>query len=182
MAIQNWVTGAAQFFVGLGQGGALLPLGLSEQPPQISTSVEFEDVFADVGGNVPVDASLAAEMAMITVNLGIYNESVYQLLESRLIGGTPGSIAAQGIGTLMNQEGHAFRLLLNFPYAGKNAYSAMQSCRNFPLAHLYQSYDLSPSTKRKVIHMVFRALPVINYSTGASTLWNTNNAGMPTFA
>lgn len=175
---QFYVPGPTNIQVGTGTSGALEFLGFTEDNVRVSPNARFEEVRADYAGTqLPADLSFQGFEAYITADLSSYNEGILAKVMARLNGLTEGLIAANQIGTLVFQEGFAFRLLLKCMYSAKAGYETMRPAYNFLTAVPFDSFDVSLNTRTKRPRVVFRALAVINKTNLTGTLYNSDVTG-----
>lgn len=182
-----YVTGPAHIFCGLQTGGALLYLGTAERWPQVTIRPHYAPLFNDIGGGVPVDMCYDGEEAFTIADISRWNEPVYALLSARprpssgLL--TPrGADIAGDVGTLMVTEGHAYPVVVQFPYAAKPAYAAagMPAGYRFPTSYLAGPDTLEPlgttPSKRRLIWHHLRQYSAVAQ---AFVLYNHDLSGLP---
>lgn len=179
---QFFVPGPARIFVGTGSAGALEFLGYTVDGANIAVQPRWDEVFSDLGGPaIPEDIQFLGSDAVIRLTLARYVESVLAKLRAFIRGGTEGSIASYGIGSLLAHEGLAFRLLIVPTYqANKAAYSAQRAAWNFPLTYPVDAIEMPISTRVSLPRISFRAWPEFDSNClGGYTLYNAVTTGIP---
>lgn len=123
---QMYSTGPVNIFCGVGPTGNPLFLGHGERAPKIRRRRATVKAMTDHAGAIQADTAYAGQMAMVSVSLTRWNESVLTLI--RDVAREPGAASFEGtdlpgdIGSLLLEEGKAYRLWLEFPNNLKAAY------------------------------------------------------------
>lgn len=184
MPVQVYVPGPVRISVGTGTSGALEMLGLSQQDvrPQIET--HFRNVMTSLSGPViPFDRQFMGKAAQVSFDLALYDEAILLKLMAATTAASAGTIEANSIGALMRLEQQSVRLLLQFPYASKAAFSgSMLPAMNFPCAHLVGSTSWEAGTENKVVHVTMDTIVLWTTADGTGILWNTTTTGAPTLS
>jgi hypothetical protein len=181
------VAGAVQFY--MGTGGAIGArtftfLGWSEGDTTIAIESQEEDYIGDYAGSrVPADVGYMAQEARITMSIMRTNVSRLLLAEAVIQGATPGSFAAQDIGTLMLAENRAPQLVVQFPYATKTPFANVGAITGmyFPGAWVSGTFDTRVSTKRTLTNLTIRAIPIFDAVTGVGILYYTSPGQQSSF-
>jgi hypothetical protein len=183
------VAGPCEIHCGVASGGGLAFLGWSEGGVRVSLRPFYEDVKADILGPLsPTTVQQMGEEAWVSLDLKIWNESVWRSIASRA-NARAGAAVAGGyypngaIGALVFEEDEGFRLLVYKSYQSKqiNTAAGNIAAYNFPAAYLAGPDDVDPiGTRASKIRCVFRALLARDPLTGHCTLYNEDYSGKPT--
>ena len=178
---QYWTTGPANIFAGIGAGGAMLFLGFSEDRVEINMNGYFEPIRADFGGASPVDSQFMGMDANFAVNLVRYDEVNLEIVAQRVKGTNQGIIGPGQIGTIMIQEGFAYRVCVTCPYQSKSIYANMRPAFNFLGAWVDGTATMPITTRAKIPRLTFSALPVWTMTSGvlSAVLANEDTTGLP---
>lgn len=189
---QLYTTGPAHMFVAFGAGGGSvtppLYLGTCQEKPRIQLRPIYEDVKNDLSAGATFDKQFGLEEAFIAADLNRFNESTVALVQARnqlpiaaAIG--RGAFPLGAVGTLMNTEGVAMTLWLQFPYAAKPAYAAganaMVPGYRFAAVAAVGPDEIEPGTRVMRKLLMFHAIPLYNATTGGFLLYDFNVAGLP---
>lgn len=113
----------------------LLFLGTCESGASIQIQTMYEEVINDVGGSMlPIAKIYQGQQGAVVGTLNKYNEAVYaRLADHPFQAGTRGIDLPGDIGTVLEQEGGTFHLVVWFPYNTKPIYTSnfMPTCFHF---------------------------------------------------
>lgn len=184
MSTMHEVAGPTQWFVATGASGALEQLGWCEGETRLSFVAAEDEIRTDLSGPaIPADCQFMGEQCYISGDLSRWDKSVIRKLKSRLPGtGTAvsgGAYAFGSIGALYLAEGFAFRFLIRGGYAAKTLNSGDPPIYNFLAAWPTSNIEMGLSTRATRIRITMRAIPVMDYTTGNSTLYNALATGLP---
>jgi len=163
--------------------GSATYLGTAEDPDQTSIAIEsaWTPVFSDKRGpRLPATMLHGGEQAFIDFALNVWVEQAYARLAARpTIGDTRGKVAAADIGAMLMEDGLAFTLWLQFPYADLSAYAGMPKGYRFPGCYLQKPDRLtSLGTTDRLLSLGIHALEVAD-ADGNLTLYDHNVDGLP---
>lgn len=181
---QGYVPGPCQIFAGVGNAGAYVFVGYSEDGVKIRLNASYEDIVSDFGGPVkPVDAQFMGEDGYFMMTLNKYNEAVLQTILKRRVGSgvTAGAIEANGLGSLMVAQGYYFPCCLVAPYSVQSFQSAtMVPGYTFSVCWLHDDFEVDISVRLKRPRLIFRAIPLWNSTALTATLYtNTIPGSLP---
>ena len=188
MATSHEVAGPVQWHVGVGAAGALSFLGWAEGDTRISLAAAEDEIRTDLGGPaIPSDVQFMGEQAFISCDLSRWDKAVLKKLKSRLPSAnnsnvSGGTYSVGQMGALMIAEGYAVRLLLKGGYSAKNLNSGDLPIWNFLAAWPTSNLDVGISTRASRFRLTMRAIPVIDWGTGSSTLYNQDVTGIPSIS
>jgi hypothetical protein len=148
-------------------------LGTSERGATVILGEAWEPVVSDPSGpQVPFDVQYMGQVCYIEIEAMIrWNNPVLQRIDARRLGDTPGTIAANSIGSLMVLEGFTYSLCLVSPYASKAAYTGLEPAWVFPCTWLFGPSRRVLSTRALRPSLIFQAIPQFNFSTGSGVLY-----------
>lgn len=194
MAIVH-VTGPAHVFIGLPQGfGAVsktvVYLGTTQDTPRIVLRPASEEVMNALSGcKVPFDLIDQSEEAFIGLDLSRFNQGVIDdvrarstLSNSQSVANNQGKRKPGDIGTLAITENADMIVYVTHPYSGKPVFAAngMQAGNRFLHCVPIGPDDLGPlSTRARLEHLMFRAIPGYDPVTGDLNLYDHVMDGLP---
>jgi hypothetical protein len=177
-----WVAGPAEIHVGVGPGDSLLFLGWTLEGVRITSQPYWAPVRCDDAGMMPRDMLRLGETWTVTAPLAVFDDAVMEACKNR--GNPTGAASTQGsmpvgdIGTMMNEEGASYRLLVYPGFFGMPGKMAGQP-NNFLRAFL-QREDTAPiGTRQKIVHATFQCLSFRDPLTGSFFGWDRNVGGKP---
>lgn len=184
MATGFEVAGPCQWFCGTGASGALEFLGWCEGETRVSFAGAEDEIRTDLGGPaIPSDVQWMGEQAFISGDLSRWDKTVLRKIKSRLPGSgsavSGGAYAFGAMGALMLAEGYAMRFLVRGGYSAKNLNAGDPPLYNFLAAWPSNNLDTGLSTRASRFRMTMRAIPVLDYTTGASVLYNNVTGTLP---
>lgn len=163
-------------------------LGTDEKAPRLEFKPNWEPIYNDVSGNVPLDVAYAGEEAYISYTFTRWNEGVFELMAANphtgFGGNTHGITSPLDRGTLMLTEGVTPTLWIVFPFAvaGKQPYVAQglsAGYRFFAAVFEGPFQHANLGTRASKRPAIWHALPVYVPATGAFVLFDHNMAGLP---
>lgn len=180
MPVQPWVAGPSILSCGTGLGGALEHIGIVERDTRPQFIAFHQPISTDrTGPMVPDDVQYMGQMAFLQLDLIKFDEAVIAKLQTRVIGGTNGTITAGDIGTLLRHEGKAFRFLIQSQYRNKSAFAGMTGVMNFPVAFAVNVMEPSHSTQAKRWRLQLQFIPNWSGHLGNGVLFNSDETGAP---
>lgn len=165
-------------------GGKPLLLGVGEKAPRIAFRRSYAPVHSDLSGPIlPHDKISAGKEAFISVILTVYNEPVFQVIESGPFPGRdPGSDGPGDDGTLMMTESAAYPVILRYAHydlkPGMRA-AGLVPGKRFACAMLdgEEIEELGTDANKK--HLMWSCIRRYDPRTGKKTLYDYNMMGTP---
>lgn len=183
MASQTYVPGPAEVYVH--DGSAWGFLGYSEGGVRIQWLRHYEDVINDKSGpRMPADKQMMGLGALISCDLKHFDHGVLNVARRNIRGRSFGAGVLGDLGSLMIQQGHAYRLNIRQPYANTAVWGGQNKFPNMPEHHHFQyAFMIDESdpmgTKAKVIPVVWEAMVYVNPCTGAWDFFDTVPGSLP---
>lgn len=164
MALGIQALGACAIKVDTGSSHALETLGYSDDGVQIEEHGMFHDIPGDQNGGeggVPIEKQFLGEQHFVRFTLTKYDAAVLAKVQSRVYGGTPGTMSTPG--TLMSAN--SYRLLL---YTAQ--VSSASTSRNYLVAMPIDVISHNRGTKATRYSMSWVCYPNAN-----NVIWNTTD-------
>lgn len=182
-APQQWCTGPAHVFVGLGSGGAPLYFGSCERFPRPVFSPVFIENPNDIAGGKPLDKSFQGEDAVLSGDFTRWDEPMFAQMQARPnYGGTRGVVTGGGLGAFMGQEGYSYPVWIQYPYSAKAAMNNLPAGYRFRQCWLEGPDHVEPGTTPYKIRIMWYALPIYVPDTNNSIraiLYDHDMTGLP---
>ena len=183
---QNYCTGPVHAFIYLPRGLSKNAqyLGTCEKWPRFSIRYQYQGVFNDISGDIPLDFSFKGRDAIVGLDLTRWNEPVHAQIAA-MPHGNPARRGEEILGdegTLMIAEGAAPVLYLVFPYALKPAMAAggMPPGYRWTAAIPIGPEEHDPQgTTAKKLHLMFHCIRRFDPKTGGMLLYDHNVSGLP---
>ncbi len=141
----------------------LLFLGTAKFPPKITTIPVYRPIYDDnVSKEIPADYTWDGEWGIVTCELNLYNEGVFEALAARPIPGTPrGKYLASDVGRLILSNSYSHELFVTWPKANQlvGLLLGQPAGYHFYTSVLFGPDELSVGSTAKSIRMVWHCLP-----------------------
>lgn len=161
-------------------------LGTCEVAPAIEIRRHYKPIYyVPMGKAVPYDVLYEGQDAIISMTLTNWSEILYAVIGGRMNqiagGGLRGVDRCNAIGSMVNSEGMALRLWLQFPYAAKPVFAAnaMVPGYAFYQVRLLGPDTIDPGTKPAKLRLVWHATKVFDPATGDQYLFDHDMSAVP---
>jgi hypothetical protein len=180
MPADPWVAGPCELHAGVGPGDSLLFVGWTLDGVAIESVPYFSPVRADDAGMMPRSMQRMGETWRVIAPLAVWDDDVLEACKSRgdPTGGTPGVMPVGDIGTMMLEEGSAYRLLVYPGFYGMPGKKPGKP-NNFLRAYLRSDRTHPVGTRQKIVHAVWECLSFRDPLTGTYTGFDRNVSGKP---
>lgn len=182
---QQWCGGPAHVAVGLGPGGQPAYLGTTEGSPKFSHHKFFQDTKNDWAGDLqPFDKMYAGQIAMVSGDFTRFDNSLFQkMMSCPNPFATPGLNRGGDLGTFMIQEGMAYQLMLQSPYASaKNSMRGLETGLRYFAAFLMGPDEKTLGLRPQKARCIWFCMPIFSPDTNNTVqelLYDFNTQSFP---
>lgn len=183
---QLWCGGPAHVFLGLGSGGSPLYFGTSEGAPRFRKIKHIAEVRNDLAGDMQsFDRQYLGEMILVSGDFTRWANTLLLQMWSmpNFLTGAPGTNPGGDYGTFLIQEGFAFPLWLQNPYAvAKAAMAGLEAGIHGFAAILIGPDEKTPGMRTNKVRCAWLLHPLFTpdvNNTVRSRLYDFSMAGLP---
>lgn len=172
-AVQPWVNGPCFISIAPPGSSQLQFFGTAAHVPRPRILRAFKPLPNDVSGHIlPFDDSNQGQRAIISMAMSRWSYALYLQMAQVTAGGDPGTLNFGSLGSLMNFEGFAMQVGIQFPYQAIPAFSSM------PPGYVYHGAKMASDdileeggTEGQILSLAFECTSVYNPATGGNTLY-----------